>query len=142
MARRDNHQAARALAEWAREGFGRAAADQIAATYKVAPRTVWNWKAALDTDSELAALFRARLNDILDKDWAAHLTDALAELVQRIRTLAADEPDLGKVVEAFRALSEVEITREVLRGADDADPHRGHEATSGQATSARAANLN
>lgn len=142
MARRDNHQAARALAEWAREGFGRAAADQIAATYKVSPRTVWNWKAALDTDSELAALFRARLNDILDKDWAAHLTDALAELVQRIRTLAADEPDLGKVVEAFRALSEVEITREVLRGADDAVSHRGHEAASGQATSARAANLN
>src|SRR5690606_42027293 len=83
MARRDNHQAARALAEWAREGFGRAAADQIAATYKVAPRTVWSWKAALDTDSELAALFRARLNDILDKDWAAHLDEALAELVQR-----------------------------------------------------------
>ena len=132
MARRDNARAARALAEWALEGFGRAAADQIAATYKVAPRTVWNWKAALDTDSELAALFRARLNDILDKDWAAHLDEALAELVQRIRALAADEPDLAKVVDAFRALSEVAITREVLRGADDAVSHRGHEAASGE----------
>src|SRR5690606_2925800 len=30
MARRDNARAARALAEWALEGFGRAAADQIA----------------------------------------------------------------------------------------------------------------
>ena len=132
MARRDNHQAARALAEWAQHGFTRAAADQIAATYKVSPRTVWNWKAALDTDSELAALFRARLNDILDKDWAAHLDEALAELVQRIRALAADEPDLAKVVDAFRALSEVAITREVLRGADDAVSHRGHEAASGE----------
>lgn len=142
MARRDNARAARALAEWALEGFREAAVAKLTATYEVAPRTLWNWKKALDTDSELAALFKARLNDILDRDWAAHLTDALAELVQRIRTLAADEPDLGKVVEAFRALSEVEITREVLRGATDADPHRGHEAASGQAAGARPATLN
>ncbi|HEX7002014.1 MAG TPA: hypothetical protein VF164_10020 [Trueperaceae bacterium] len=139
MARRDNHQAARALAEWALEGFREAVARQIADTYGIATRTLWRWKSALDEDTELSGLFRDRLNDILDRDWAAHLTDALAELVQRIRTLAADEPDLGKVVEAFRALSEVEITREVLRGATDADPHRGHETASGQATSARAA---
>lgn len=142
MARRDNARAARALAEWALEGFREAAVAKLTATYEVAPRTLWNWKKALDSDSELAGLFRDRLNAALDLDWSQHLGEALAELVQRIRTLAADEPDLGKVVEAFRALSEVEITREVLRGASDADPHRGHEATSGQATSARAANLN
>ncbi len=133
MARRDNHQAARALADWAREGFREAAARQITETYGVTVRTLWNWKKALDDDSELAGLFRARLNDILDLDWAAHLDEALAELVQRIRALAADEIDLGKVVEAFRALSEVEITREVLRGASDAEPHRGYEAQGGQA---------
>ena len=142
MARRDNARAARALAEWALEGFREAAVAKLTATYEVSPRTLWNWKKALDSDSELAGLFRARLNDILDKDWAAHLDEALAELVQRIRALAADEPDLAKVVDAFRALSEVAITREVLRGADDAVSHRGHEAASGQATSARAATLN
>lgn len=142
MARRDNHTAARALAEWAQNGFGRAAADQIAATYKVSPRTVWNWKAALDTDSELAALFRARLNDILDRDWAAHLNDALAELVTRIRALATDETDLTKIVEAFRALSEVEITREVLRGDANAEPHRGYETQSGENKATRPTNLN
>lgn len=139
MARRDNARAARVLAEWALEGFREAAVAKLTATYEVAPRTLWNWKKALDSDSELAGLFRDRLNDILDKDWAAHLTDALAELVQRIRTLAADEPDLGKVVEAFRALSEVEITREVLRGATDASQDRGYAAASGEDAPARAA---
>jgi hypothetical protein len=132
VARRDNARAARALAEWALEGFREAAVAKLTATYEVAPRTLWNWKKALDTDSELAGLFRDRLNDILDRDWAAHLTDALAELVQRIRALAAGEEDLGKVVEAFRALSEVAITREVLRGATDAGQDRGYATASGE----------
>lgn|SRR5690625_930632 len=131
--RRDNPKAARALAEWAREGFREAHVNRISESYGVAPRTVWNWKAALDTDTELAGLFRDRLNDILDQDWASHLNDALTELVQRIRALTASEDDLGKIVEAFRALSEVEITREVLRGAADAQPHRSYEAPSREA---------
>lgn len=133
MARRDNDKAARALADWARHGFTRATADQIAATYQVAPRTVWNWKAALDDDTELAALFRERLNDLLNKDWAAHLDTALAETVEKLRALIQASTDLTSVVEAFRALSEVAITREVLRGATDAQPHRGYEAPSRQA---------
>lgn len=139
MAKRDNHQAARALADWAREGFREAVARQIADTFAVSTRTLWRWKSALDEDAELSVLFRDRLNDILNRDWASHLTDALAELVERIRALAEDEPDLGKVVEAFRALSEVEITREVLSGAANAEPHRGHEAQSGEAQANRSA---
>lgn len=139
MAKRDNHQAARALADWAQEGFREAHLKRITETYGITARTVWNWKAALDTDPELAGLFRERLNDLLDKDWAAHLGEALSELVERIRTLAATEDSLAAVVEAFRALSEVEITREVLSGAANAEPHRGHEAQSGQAQAIRSA---
>ena len=123
MARRDNHLAARALADWARDGFRRATEDKIAATYEVGKRTLWNWKAALDDDPELAALFRERLDDLLNRDWAEHLDTALAETVERLRTLIADSGQLAEVVEAFRALSEVAITREVLRGATDADAH-------------------
>ena len=129
MAKRDNQAAARALADWAREGFREAHVQKITATHKVAARTLWNWKKALDTDPELAGLFRDRLNDALNKDWATHLDEALTELVQRIRTLASDdEATLNAVVDAFRALSEVHITREVLRGAADAEPHRSYEA--------------
>jgi methyl-accepting chemotaxis protein len=123
MAKRDNRLAARALADWAREGFREAVVGKITATYEVAPRTLWNWKKALDTDTELAGLFKERLNDILDRDWAAHLDTALAETVERLRTLIAAAEDLTAVVEAFKALSEVAITREVLRGATDAQPH-------------------
>lgn len=137
MAKRDNQLAARALADWAREGFREAHANRITETYGVTVRTLWNWKAALDTDSELAGLFRDRLNDILNKDWAAYLGEALGELVQRIRALALDEPDLGKVVDAFRALSEVEITREVLRVGADAESDRGYAAAGSEDARAR-----
>jgi methyl-accepting chemotaxis protein len=121
MARRDNRLAARALAEWARQGFARTVERQIADSYEVSTRTLWRWKDALDNDTELSALFRERVNDYLDRDWAAHLDEALAETVQRLRDLIAESNDLAGVVEAFKALSEVAITREVLSGAVDAD---------------------
>lgn len=123
MAKRDNRLAARALAEWAHDGFREAAVKKLSATYEVAPRTLWNWKKALDKDTELAGLFRDRLNDYLDRDWAVHLDQALAETVERLRTLISTSDDLAGVVEAFKALSEVAITREVLSGAVDADTH-------------------
>src|SRR5690606_8440270 len=138
VARRDNARAARALAEWALEGFREAAVAKLTATYEVAPRTLWNWKKALDSDTELAGLFRDRPHAAPDLDRPQHLGEALAELVQRIRTLAAGEEDLGKVVEAFRALSEVAITREVLRDPTDAGQDRGHPAASGEDAPARA----
>lgn len=142
MAKRDNHKAARALADWAQHGFTRATENKIADTYGINTRTLWRWKDALDDDNELSALFRARLNDALDQDWASHLGEALVELIQRIRELA-DQPDtpLRDVTEAFRALSEVAITREVLRGAADAQPHRGYEAPSREAPASNATNL-
>lgn len=121
MARRDNRLAARALADWARQGFTESAIDNLRARYGVARRTLWNWKAALDDDPELARIFRDRLNDALDQDWAAELDQALREVIARIRELVATEDDLAKVVAAFEKFSEVLITREVLGVAANAE---------------------
>jgi len=136
MAKRDNRLAARALADWAREGFKRSAERHIADKYSVSTRTLWRWKDALDDDSELSAQFKERLNDLLDRDWAAELDAALAETVERIRALIANARDLGQVVEAFRALSEVAITREVLREPSDAASHSTNAAAGREGTEA------
>ena len=119
MAKRDNPTAARALADWARHGFTNDAAHRLSDTYKVSTRTLWRWKDALDNDNELSQLFRDRMNDALDQDWAAELDGALREIITRIRELVADENDLAKVTAAFEKLSEVLITREVFGVAVD-----------------------
>ena len=132
MARRDNHLAARALADWARDGFREATIGTITDTYGVTSRTLWRWKKALDTDTELSGLFRARLDDLLDRDWAQELDTAIAESIERLRALIAGSTDLSEVVEAFRALAEVALTREVLRGDADADSSAAVEGAPGQ----------
>lgn len=115
--RRDNHQAARALADWARHRFARAQDKPIAATYGVSPRTLWNWKAALDDDPELAALYRTAVQAHVTSDWADLLDEALRTAITRLLDLIAVEDDLAKVTEAFAKLSEVAIAKEMLRGA-------------------------
>ena len=115
--KRDNHQAARALADWARHRFATSKATEIAATYGVGVRTVWNWKNALDDDPELAALWRAAVQQHVTSDWADHLDEALRAAIARLLELIAIEDDLAKVTEAFAKLSEVAIAKEMLRGA-------------------------
>lgn len=119
--RRDNQKAARALAEWARHGFSRATEGQIADTYKVAARTLWRWKDALDTDAELSALFRDRLNDYINGHWADDLDATIRASITRMLELIETCDDLTKVTEAFTALSEVALTREVLSGTANED---------------------
>lgn len=123
--RRDNHKAARALAEWARHGFTRATEQQIADTYEIAVRTLWRWKDALDTDPELSALFRDLLNDHLNRTWSDHLDAALTASITRMLDLIRTSHKLNEVTEAFRALSEIAITREVLHAATHGET--GHE---------------
>ena len=115
--RRDNHQAARALADWAQHRFGRPQERDIAATYGVSIRTLWNWKAALDDDSELAALYRTAVQTHVTREWADQLDDALRAAITRLLQLMSTESDLAKVTEAFAKLSEVAIAKEMLRGA-------------------------
>lgn len=119
MAKRDNRLAARALADWAREGFSRSTEGQIADTYGIATRTLWRWKDALDSDSELSALFRERVNDFLDRDWADELDDALRETIQELILHIKSQPmfspeSIEAITKAFSALGEVAIAREVL----------------------------
>lgn len=119
--RRDNHKAARALAEWARHGFSRATEQQIAESAGVTARTLWNWKDALTTDPELSALFRDRLNEHLNSHWADELDAAIRASISRMFDLIQSSDDLTEVTQAFVALSEVALTREVLHGAANAD---------------------
>ena len=119
MARRDNHAAARALADWARHRFARSQERHIADTYGVAPRTLWRWKDALDDDEELSALYRAAVEVHVTGDWATLLDDALRLAITRLLDLIAVEDDLAKVTEAFAKLSEVAIAKEMLRGVLD-----------------------
>ena len=122
MAKRDNHQAARALADWARHRFARSQERHIADTYGVAPRTLWRWKDALDDDDELSALYRAAVQAHVTSDWAELLDEALRTAIARLLDLIAVERDLAKVTEAFAKLSEVAIAKEMLRGALNGEP--------------------
>ena len=120
--RRDNHLAARALAEWARHRFARSQEATIADTYGVSARTLWRWKDALDTDPELSALWRAAVQAHVTGDWADQLDAALQAAITRLLELIAIETDLAKVTEAFAKLSEVAIAKEMLRGALAGEP--------------------
>ena len=115
--RRDNHQAARALADWAQHRFARAKETAIADTYGVSPRTLWRWKDALDDDTELSALYREAVQAHVTRDWADQLDEALRTAIGRLLDLMQIEPDLAKVTEAFAKLSEVAIAKEMLHGA-------------------------
>ena len=121
MPRRDNHLAARALADWARQRFATSEAAAIAATYGVGIRTVWNWKGALDDDRELAALYRDAVERHVTSSWADELDAALAETIARLRVLIAHSESLAEVTEAFGTLSDVAIAKEMLHGALSSD---------------------
>lgn len=117
MPKRDNHQAARALADWSQHRFARSKETAIADAYGVSARTLWRWKDALDSDKELSALWRQAVQTHVTREWADQLDEALRATITRILTLMQDEPDLSKVTEAFAKLSEVAIAKEMLRGA-------------------------
>ncbi len=117
MARRDNHQAARALADWARSGFARAQESALADTYGVSTRTLWRWKDALNDDSELSALYRDALQAHLTSDWSDHLNATLTAAITRMLELISVSDDLSAVNEAFAKLGEVALAKEMLSGA-------------------------
>ena len=122
---RDNHAAARALADWSRYAYARSRETEIATTHGVSTTTLWRWKKALASDSELAALFRDATGRIATGDWASHLTDALIETVAKLRRLIDASNDLPAVTEAFVALSDVALEKEMLRAALEAEQADG-----------------
>lgn len=125
MARRDNHAAARALAEWALTGYTRAGMLRIAESHGVSPRTLENWRDALKTDRELASLFKDAAGRVATGDWASHLAEALVATVTKLRHLIDASESLPEVTGAFVALTDVALEKEALRAALEAESAYG-----------------
>jgi hypothetical protein len=140
MPKRDNNQAARALAEWAMQQFKTQHDASIAEKYGITTRTLWNWKDALRTDRQLSANFQQLTNGLLDQHWAAELDEALTDAIARMRSLMRNATDLREVTEAFKALAEVGITREVLSA--DTEPSASRPATSAPSEASAPNNFN
>lgn len=133
---RDNAQAALALADWARTHFSTHTAAQVADTHRITTRTLWRWKAALDTNEQLSAAFHDAVEQHLRGDWSDALNDALHELITRMVALARQSGKLTEVTEAFRALADTATEREMLRaivqqGDAATAPHAEHAAGPG-----------
>lgn len=133
MARRDNHQAARALADAVLTSDRTAAAK-----HGITTRTLRRYREALHTDPELSASFRAALDELLTKSWADELDAGLQEIIRQLRarteTLPESVDGYMAIVEAAKALGEIAVAREVLSAA--ADPDAAAEAPSHHAQAA------
>lgn len=98
-----------------------------AAQLGVGVRTLYAWRARLDTDSELAELFRA-LKVKADADWAASLYPAIKATIRFIERAAnesdpADPAAVHSIAGGLKILSEVAMTQQVI-GARLASAHR------------------
>lgn len=116
--KRDNARAARALIEAHLHGDRKACESQ-----GITDRTLRNYRAALSEDPELSALFLEHLRELTRRSWAEELDATLSLTVRKLAEhIAYLEPGIPDSVEAltdaFRALSETAITREVLRAGD------------------------
>lgn len=135
VARRDNHQAARALADAV------LTSDRTAAgKHKITTRTLRRYREALHDDPELSATFRTALDQLLTKSWADELDAGLQEIIRQLRTRTETLPKSVDgyiaIVEAAKALGEIAVAREVLSAAADPDA-----ATEAPSNHAQAANL-
>lgn len=125
---------AEAVAKWAARDYDGPVGRQIAKDYGISIRTLYKWRqdlkalAAVKAAGNLDAkrLAKRALNDV----WTDQLGDALIETIQRIRHLVAESDNLSDVVEAFKALSEIEITKGILNVAANAPENRGYEESS------------
>ena len=116
--KRDNERAARLLVEAMLHGDV-TAAEQAGVTRQ----TVYRYRKALLEDPELLQLFTEYSKELLKRDWADALDSALAQNIVQLSLHMASLPlgtpaSLEALTEAFRALSETAITREVLRAGD------------------------
>ena len=110
---RDNHLAARALVDALLTNDRKAAAK-----HKITDRTLRNYRAALETDNELSALFNTMRTAALTLSWADELNHGLHEVIAQIRTRSSELPrnaeGYQQLVDAARALGEIAVAREVL----------------------------
>jgi transposase-like protein len=123
LPKHDRKTVGRALAEWAAFGYKRAVAETIADKYGVARTTLYRWRRELQNEPEIQTIRKTHANELLTHDWAAQLNAALMETITRIRELIAASTDLPAVTDAFKALSEIAVAREVLNVTTDDRPH-------------------
>jgi transcriptional regulator with XRE-family HTH domain len=119
----DRKTVGRALAEWAAFGYKRAVAETIADKYGVARTTLYRWRRELQNEPEIQTIRKTHANELSTRDWANQLNAALKEAITRIRELIAGSTDLPAVTEAFKALSEIAVAREVLNVTTDDRPN-------------------
>ena len=116
--RRDNQKAARVLVDAALHG-DRKACD----THKITDRTLRNYRAALDTDTELSALYAQLSRLVTTQNWADELNTSLTGLIRKLGGMVQDLPgstaeNITSVTGAIKVLSEIALTREVLGSAN------------------------
>ncbi|GAA6759255.1 hypothetical protein [Thermus oshimai] len=88
------------------------------AKYGLSDRTLRNYRARLQRDPELAALFRERLG-ALGKRWEEELAPAILEAVNFLKRAAREaNPRDPEVIEAvagaLKTLAEIALTKEVI----------------------------
>lgn len=108
---------------------------QVMAKWKVAPRTIRNYKTRVKTDKQLAALFAEKAKVVMYQDWALGLSRALSAHIEKHRQIAEGfdssnitSDSFNALTESTRVLGELAMGLEVLRGAADGEQNRGLEA--------------
>lgn len=114
MAKRDNTKAARALAEWSLTNFKYNAITKVAENHGVTTRTIENWFAALNKDSELSDLFSEHRNELTKGEWASNIDSTLSTILERIKFVSATSTDLPELTLAFEKVADVSLAKEII----------------------------
>jgi len=115
---RDNHKAARVLVDAALYG-DRTSCERN----KVTDRTLRRYRAALDTDTDLSALYAQLSRLVTTQNWADELNTSLTGLIRKLGSMVTELPgstaeNISAVTGAIKVLSEIALTREVLGSAN------------------------
>ena len=114
MAKRDNTNAARALAEWSLTNFKYNAITKVAENHGVTTRTIENWFSALNKDSELSDLFSEHRNELTKGEWASQIDSTLSTILARMKALAAVSTELPELTLAFEKVADVSLAKEII----------------------------
>lgn len=106
--------------------------EKASEKWSVTSKTVRNHRERLETDSLFSALFQTK-RTALEGNWKSELARAITTGVKKMARMIEAAPDEGAfdakaleaVTGAVKALSEIQITTEVLN-AGNAEPSAGH----------------
>ena len=139
--KRDNARAARVLVDAALFGDRKACEN-----YGITDRTLRNYRTALDSDTELSALYAQLSKLVTNQTWAGELNTTLTTLMRKLGGMVQELPgstaeNISAVTGAIKVLSEIALTREVLgsgevNDAGDGEPDQGDTEASGEDSTA------